>query len=111
MKTGHKLPTPEKKTEAGKIERTALAAAIQKWIELKRITPGMALSTCDRYQRGLVLFQEFTKHAELRHLRNAQDITHEDMFRFSAYLREVRKLGPRTVYNYFRYVMFFLKGV
>ena len=37
-------------------------------------------------------------------------IERQDLLRFSAFLRDVKKLQPRTVYNKFENVMSFLQG-
>jgi integrase len=111
QKTGEKLPVPEKKTEStpDKPRGTALKAAIQEWLERKRITPGIAPSTVKLYGFGLAQFEEFARGR----IVNVQDITREDLFRFATHLREERKrkLSQRTVSNYFAYMIIFLKGV
>lgn len=114
-KTGEKFP--EKKTDGDdEVEPVSgtLMVQIDKWIGQKRITPGMAQTTCERYLRGLTLFKQYVTFAKLHGIHKitcAKDVTREDAFRFSAYLREQCKLGPRTAFNYFRYLMMFQKGV
>lgn len=88
-------------------ERTLVTVAIQNWLEHKRITPGIAPSTVKLYGFGLAKFEEFAKGR----IAHVQDITREDLFRFATYLREERKLGRRTVSNYFAYMIIFLKGL
>jgi integrase len=109
QKTGEKLP--EKKTEVTPVKPkgTPVTVAIRDWLEQKRITPGIAQSTVNLYGFGLAKFEEFAKGR----IANVEGITKEDLFRFATYLREERerKLGPRTVSNYFAYMIIFLKGL
>ena len=68
----------------------------------------MATSTIKLYAHSLALFEEFAKG----HIVNVQDVTREDMFRFSLYLREERKrkVSRRTASGHFRYMIIFLKA-
>lgn len=115
-RTGEKFPSVEKKTNEQPLEQIhgLLSSQIATWLDKKRITPGMARTTCDRYERGLTLFQVFVKQMKekgIRQIKSAKDVGPEDAFRFSNYLRNERKLAPRTTFNYFRYLMMFQKGI
>ncbi len=107
QKTGEKLP--EKKTDLTSEEsgNTPLTDAIRDWLEQKRITPGMAVGTIKIYGFALATFKEFAKGR----IKKVQDVTREEVFRFSAYLRDERKLKPRSVFHYCRVITIFLKGV
>jgi len=107
-KTGQKLPAvpqPQKKT---------LTDQIKDWLELKKITPGTAPNTIKTYTRTMKHFLAFAETRGAIHF--AADMTREEMFRFSVYLRAERKKNgrprfkPLSIYSHFANVMIFLKA-
>lgn len=103
LKTGKKLPGKEVQSTESK--PTELTAAIRHWLEKKRIDPEMAKSTIALYTFGLAKFEEFAKGR----IRNVSEITADDLFLFAAKLKE-QGMSRRTILNYFRYTVIFLKA-
>lgn len=102
-KTGQKLPV--EKTEVPEVQTTDLSSAIRAWIEKKRIDPEIAKSTITLYAFGLAKFEEFAKDR----IKNVNEVTADDLFLFAAKLKE-QGMSRRTILNYFRYTVIFLKA-
>jgi integrase/recombinase XerD len=79
-----------------------LAAAVTEYLD--EIKLGKKQKTHAAYSTALTYFLESCKKIHL------EDIDRKDMLRFSAFLRDVKELHPRTCWNKFSNVMSFLKA-
>lgn len=79
----------------------SLAAAITSYLEDVKLTK--KYRTHLAYKTALEYFQESC------HKQFVEDIDRKDMLKFSAFLRDVKKQSPRSVYNKFESMMAFLK--
>jgi integrase/recombinase XerD len=118
----------------GKDAADASARRLQKEAELNAVNNGVAVTTQNGNGNGhrsvAVAVTEFLDETKLtkkpktyaaystalKYLQescpklNLQDIDRKDLLKFSAFLRDVKKQSPRSVYNKFENVMTFLKA-
>lgn len=71
---------------------------------LDEIKAGKKPKTYNAYNKSLEYFLQSCKK------QNIEEIERGDILRFSAYLRDTKKLSPRTVHNKFENVLTFLKS-
>ena len=89
-------------TENGPNGHKSMAAAIAEFLEEKRITKKG--KTYAAYSKSLAYFAESCPKLYLH------DIERKDLLKFSAFLKDEKKLHPRTCWNKFSNVMSFLKA-
>jgi integrase len=87
--------------ENGKNGHRSLAASVADYLADVKLTHKPRSYAA--YNTALVYFMESC------HKLNVEDIERRDLLKFSAYLRDEKKQGPRTVYNKFEHAMTFLK--
>src|SRR2546422_7830644 len=80
----------------------SVATAVTEFLDETRLTKKP--KTYAAYSTALKYFQESCPKL------NLQDIERKDVLKFSAFLRDVKKQAPRSVYNKFENVMTFLKA-
>ena len=91
-----------KLVDEGQDEGLSLAVAVASYLEDVRISKKP--KTYAAYKTALEYFLESCNKPRVT------EIERQDLLRFSAFLRDVKKLQPRTVYNKFENVMSFLKA-
>jgi len=91
-----------KLADDGRTDGLSLADAVVSYLEDIRISKKP--KTYAAYKTALEYFLESCNKSRIA------EIDRQDLLRFSAFLRDVRKLQPRTVYNKFENVMSFLKA-
>ena len=91
-----------KLVDEGQDAGLSLAVAVASYLEDIRISKKP--KTYAAYKTALEYFLESCNKPRV------MEIERQDLLRFSAFLRDVKKLQPRTVYNKFENVMSFLKA-
>lgn len=91
-----------KLVDEGRSDGPSLGDAVDGYLEDIRISKKP--KTYAAYKTALDYFLESCNKPRL------MEIERQDLLRFSAFLRDVKKLQPRTVYNKFENVMSFLKA-
>jgi len=86
----------------GKNGRRSLAASVADYLADVKLTHKPRSYAA--YNTALAYFMESCHKLDL------EDIERRDLLKFSAFLRDEKKQGPRTVYNKFEHAMTFLKA-